>query len=104
MYFILEQKRADVVRILQERCAFLSDKYFISALECNSIEGVNFRRRDMKIPNDIYGYSNGAAIGRFKHPCKGVKMDRTTEDLASPVPPTIMEYYSDIYLDIDYYL
>ena len=30
-----------------------------------------------------------------------VKMDRTTEDLAAPVPPTIMEYYSDIRLDID---
>ena len=28
-------------------------------------------------------------------------MDRTTEDLAAPVPPTILEYYSDIYLDID---
>ena len=28
-------------------------------------------------------------------------MDRTTEDLAAPVPPTIIEYYSDIHLDID---
>ena len=40
-------------------------------------------------------------MGRFKHPRKGVKMDRTTEALAAPVPPTIMEYYSDIHLDID---
>ena len=55
----------------------------------------------MKIANDIYGYSKGATMGRFKHPRKGVKMDRTTEDLAAPVPPTIMEYYSDILLDID---
>ena len=28
-------------------------------------------------------------------------MDRITENLAAPVPPTIMEYYSDIHLDID---
>ena len=28
-------------------------------------------------------------------------MDRTTEDLAAPIPPTIMEYYSDLYLDLD---
>ena len=28
-------------------------------------------------------------------------MDRTTEDLAAPVPPTIMEYYNNIHLDID---
>ena len=54
----------------------------------------------MKIANDIYGYSKGAAMGRFKHPHKGVKMDRTTKDLAAPVPPTIMEYYSDMHLDI----
>ena len=40
-------------------------------------------------------------MGRFKNPRKGVKMDRTTEDLATPVPPTIMEYYSDIHLNID---
>ena len=40
-------------------------------------------------------------MGRFKHPRKGVKMDRTTKDLAAPVPPTIMEYYSNIHLDID---
>ena len=55
----------------------------------------------MKIANDIYGYSKGAAMGKFKHPRKGVKMDRTTEDMAAPVPPTIMKYYSDIHLDID---
>ena len=38
---------------------------------------------------------------RLKDPLKGVKMNRTTGDLAAPVPPTIMEYYSDIHLDID---
>ena len=73
----------------------------INALEYNSIEGVDFGRRDVKIANDIYGHSKGAAMGKFKHPRKGVKMDRTTEDLAAPVPPTIVEYYSDIHLDID---
>ena len=101
MYSILDQKRTEAVRILQERCAFPSEEDFINALECNSIEGVDFRRRDVKIANDIYDYSKGAAIWRFKHPRKGVKMDRTPEDLAAPVPPTIMEYYSDIYLNID---
>ena len=40
-------------------------------------------------------------MGRFKHTRKEVKMDRTTEDLAAPVSPTIMEYYSNIHLDID---
>ena len=62
---------------------------------------MDFGRRDVNIANDIYGYSKGAAMGKFKHPRKGVKMDRTTEDLAAPVPPTIMKYYSDIHLDID---
>ena len=28
-------------------------------------------------------------------------MDRTTEDVATPVPPTIMEHYRDVHLDID---
>ena len=62
---------------------------------------MDFGRRDVNIANDIYGYSKGAAMRKFKHPRKGVKMDRTTEDLAAPVPPTIMKYYSDIHLDID---
>ena len=100
-YSILDQKRAEAVRILQERCAFPSDKDFINALECNYIEGMDFGRRDVKISNDIYGSSKGAAMGRFKYSLKGVKMDRTTENLAAHVPPTIMEYYSDIHLDID---
>ena len=55
----------------------------------------------MNIDNEIYGYSKGAVMGRFKYPPKGVKMDRTTEDVATPVPPTIMEHYRDVHLDID---
>ena len=101
MYSILDQKRVEAVRILQERCAFTSNEDFINALECNSIEGLEFGRRDVKIANDIYGYSKGAAMGRFRHPRKGVKIDRTSEELAAPIPPTIMEYYSNIHLDID---
>ena len=101
MYSIIDQKRTEAVRILQERCRFPSNEDFVNALECNLIEGVDFGRRDVKIANDIYRYSKGAAMGRFKHLRKGVKMDRTTEDLAAPVPPTITEYHSDINLDID---
>ena len=62
-FSILDQKRAEAVRILQERCGFPSDKDFINALECNSIEGVDFGRRDVKITNNIYGYSKGSAKG-----------------------------------------
>ena len=40
-------------------------------------------------------------MGRFKHLQKGVKMDRTTEDVAAPLPPKIIEHYKDIHLDID---
>ena len=90
-----------MVRTLQECCAFPSVNDFINALEYNSIEGVDFGRRDAKIANEIYGYSKGAAMGKFKHPCKGVKMDRNTEDVATPVPSIIMEHYKDIHLDID---
>ena len=55
----------------------------------------------MKIANEIYGYSKGAAMGKFKHPCKVVKMGRTTEDVATPVSPKIMEHHKNIHLDID---
>ena len=54
LYSMLDQKRAEAFRILQKHCAFLSDKDFINALECNSIEGVDFGRRDVKIANGIY--------------------------------------------------
>ena len=39
LFSILDQKRAEAVRILQELCGFPSDEDFINALECNSIEG-----------------------------------------------------------------
>ena len=98
---IFYQTRAQAVRVLQERCGFPSDVNFINALECNPIDRVHFGRRDMKIANKIYGYSKGAARGRFKHPQKGVKMDRTTEYVAIPLPPKILKHYKDIHLDID---
>ena len=47
IFSIFNQKRAEAVRILQEKCGFPSDKDFINALECNSIEGVDFGRRDV---------------------------------------------------------
>ena len=87
---ILDQKIVEALRTLQERCAFPSDEDFINTLECNSIEGIDFGRRDMKLANATYGYSKGAAMGEFKHPRKGTKMDRTTEDVATPVPPKII--------------
>ena len=67
-FSILDQKRAKAVRTLQEQCAHLSDEKFIIALDCNTIEGVDFGSRDVKIANEIYGYSKGAAMGKFKHP------------------------------------
>ena len=100
-FSIHDQKRAEAVRILQERFGFPSDKNFIDALEYDSIEGVDFGRRDVKIAKEIYGYSKGAAIGRIKHSRKGVKMDKTTEDVAAPLPPNIIEHYKNIHLDID---
>ena len=51
----------------------------------------------MKIANERYGYSKGAAIGKFEHLRKGVKMDRTTEDVATPVPPDIVKHYKNIH-------
>ena len=66
---------------------FPSNEGFINTLERNAIEGVDFRRRDVKITNEIYNYSKGAADDKFKHPCKGIKMDRTTKDIAASVPP-----------------
>ena len=82
-FSILDQKRTEAVRILQERCGFLSDKDFINTLEYNSIKGVDFGRRDVKIANKIYGYSKGAVMGKFKHPQKGC---RWTEPLKM-LPP-----------------
>ena len=100
-FSIFDQKRAEAVRVLQKRCGFPSDVDFINASECNSIDGVDFGRSDVKIPNEIYGYSKGATVGRFKHPRTGVKMDRTTGDVAAPLPPKILEHCKDIHLDID---
>ena len=101
-FSVFDQKRAaEEVRILQERCGFPSDEDFIHALDCDYIEGLDYGRHDVKIANRIYSYNKGAAKRRFKYPRKGIKMDRTTEDIAAPVPPEIMKHYKDIYLDID---
>ena len=48
---ILDQKRVEAVRILQERCGFTLDKNFINALKCKSIEGVDLGKRDVKVAN-----------------------------------------------------
>ena len=39
-------------------------------------------------------------MGRFKHPCKGVEMDRTIEVITTPFPSKIL-HYKDIHLNID---
>ena len=101
MLSIINQKSAESVRFLKERSAFPSNEDFINVLECNSVEGVDLGRRDVNIANKTYGYSKGAAMEKIKYPSKGTKMDRTTEDAASLVPPTIMEHYKDIHLNID---
>ena len=101
LFSILDQKRVETVRFLQQFCVFPSSKDFINALEYNFIEGKDFGRRDSNIANDIYGYTKDAAIGRLKHPHKGVVMDRTTKDIAALVPPEIMKHYNEIHLDID---
>ena len=64
---------------------------------------MDFGRRDINITDKIYvyGYSKGAAMGRFKHPQKGVKLDRITEYVAALLPPKIIEHYKDVHLDID---
>ena len=51
---ILDQKRAEAVRILQEKREFPLDKHFINVLKYNSIESVDFGKRDVKIANKIY--------------------------------------------------
>ena len=62
LFSILDRKRAEVVKALQANCAFPSNEDFINALECNSIEGVDFGRRDVNIANEIYGFSKGEAM------------------------------------------
>ena len=62
---------------------------------------MDFGRRDVNIVNKSYGFCKGAAMERFKHQRKGVKKDRSTEDVATPVPLTIIKHYRDVPLDID---
>ena len=40
-------------------------------------------------------------MGKMKHPKKGHKMERVTEDTISPVPSSVLENYKIIHLDID---
>ena len=60
-----------------------------------------FGKRYVDIADKIYGYSKRAAMGRFKYPRKGVKIDRTIEAITAPIPLEIMKHYKDIHLDID---
>ena len=40
-------------------------------------------------------------MGKMKHPKKGHKMERVTEDTMSPVSSSVLENYKNIHLDID---
>ena len=51
-----------------------SDEDFVHTLECNAITGVDFGRRDVKIANKVYGFSD--AMGKMKHSRKGKKMEQ----------------------------
>ena len=86
---------------IQEQCIFPSIDGFINALECNAIKGVAFGRRDVKIANEIYGYSKDTADGKVKHPQKEIKMDRTIEDITGTVLLKLTKHYKYIHLDID---
>ena len=68
-------------------------------MQCHK-RGVDLRRRDVKTANAIYGYSKGAVMGKFKHPRKSVKMDRTTKDVDTPIPPEILKHYKNIHIEI----
>ena len=72
---ILDQKRAEACRLLQEKCGFPSDTDLINAIENGEILNIDFGRRDVKIANEIYGYSAGATMGIMKLPKKGHKME-----------------------------
>ena len=100
-FSILDQKRPEVCRLLQEKCGFPSDTDFINAIENSKIPNIDFGRRDVKIANEIYGYRAGAAMGKMKYPKKGHKMERVTEDTISPVPSNVFENYKSNHLDID---
>jgi hypothetical protein len=100
-FSILDQKQAEACRLLQEKCGFPSHVDFINALENSKISNIDFGRRDVKIAHQIYGYSAGAAMGKMKHPKKGHKMERVTEDTISPVPSSLLKNYKNIHLDID---
>lgn len=100
-FSLLDQKWAKAVQLLQEQCGSPSDEDFINALECNSVPGVDFGRRDINIANEIYGYSTAAAKGKMKHPRKGQKMNRTSEKVTASVPDSILKHYKDVHLDMD---
>ena len=100
-FSMINQKRAKAVRLLQEMCGFPAYENFINALECNVIPGIDFGRRDVKIANEIYGYSTRASKGKMKHPRKGQQMDRMSEQLAITVPPNILNHYGTVHLDMD---
>ena len=40
------------------------------------------------------------ADGKFKHPQKVIKVDRTTEEIEAQVPPKIIEHYKYVHLDL----
>ena len=99
-FSILDQKQAEACRLLQEKCGFPSDEDFINALENNEILNVDFGRQDVNIAREIYGYNAGAAMGKMKHPKKGHKMERVTEDTISLIPSSVLENYKNIHLDL----
>ena len=85
--------------MLQEKCGHPSDEDFVHALECNVIPGVDFGRRDVKIANKVYGFSD--AMGKMKHSRKGKKMEQISGSIMYLVPSQLIEHYTNIYLGMD---
>ena len=49
----------------------------------------------------MYGYSKGEVDDKFKHPQKGIKMNRNTEDIIDPLLLKLVEHYKLIHFNTD---
>ena len=98
LYSNLDVRRASAARKLQSIIMYPSNRAFVKMIDNNLIKNCDSTRRDIMMAQDIFGPNTNII--------KGKTVARATphvrEDIL-PVPPKILERYSDVCLSMDVY-
>ena len=97
---LVDVRRAEQARALQERIGLPSDSDIVRIIDSNLIKNIAVTRRDVKLTKEIFG--THTLVYSKKGQCEG-HLSTKREDITE-VPKSIVEVYGDVTLCIDVFM